>query len=171
VVVVRTFSNQAAAALDKSRLDDYGVFCALVHENAHLYGGAPLAMPIRLVVDDDEAEWAVAVLGGDLESAVRIEDRMDSAVGDDDTSSVPGFGGNNPWELLVVGFYLLLPGLTVLQTTYPDIPLTDQRASRAIAAVALMHLFGWLGISAAVALAITYACVERSLFARHKHAS
>jgi hypothetical protein len=171
VVAVRTFWNQAEAALDKSRLHDYGVFCALVHENAHLYGGAPLAMPIRLLVDDDEAEWAIAVLSGDLEGAVTIENSTETAVGHDDTSALPGFDRDNPWELLVIGFYLLLPGLTVLQTTYPDILLTDQRASRAIAAVALMHLFGWLGISAAVALAITYACVKRSSVTRHKHAS
>ena len=58
MIAIRTYWNPAEAALGKTLLDNYEVACALFHENANLYGRAPMAMPIRLVVREDQADWA-----------------------------------------------------------------------------------------------------------------
>jgi hypothetical protein len=62
MVTLRTYSNPAEAALAKSLLDDHKIFCSLADENVNLYGGGPLAMPIRLLVADDQAEEAARSL-------------------------------------------------------------------------------------------------------------
>ena len=46
----------------KSLLDDHKIFCSLADENVNLYGGGPLAMPIRLLVAEDQAEDAARIL-------------------------------------------------------------------------------------------------------------
>ncbi len=50
------------AAIAKSRLDDHEIFCALADENVNLYGGGTMAMPIRLLVAEDQAEKAARIL-------------------------------------------------------------------------------------------------------------
>jgi tetratricopeptide (TPR) repeat protein len=62
VVTLRTYSNPAEAAIAKSLLDDHKIFCSLADENVNLYGGGPLAMPIRLLVAEDQAEEAARIL-------------------------------------------------------------------------------------------------------------
>ena len=62
VVTIRTYSNPAEAAMAKSLLDSQDIFCTLADENVNLYGGGPLAMPIRLVVAEDQAQEAMRVL-------------------------------------------------------------------------------------------------------------
>jgi hypothetical protein len=62
MVTLRTYSNPVEAALAKSLLDDHKIFCSLADENVNLYGGGPLAMPIRLLVADDQAEEAARIL-------------------------------------------------------------------------------------------------------------
>ena len=42
----------------KSLLDSHDIFCRLADENVNLYGGGPLAMPIRLLVAEDEVQEA-----------------------------------------------------------------------------------------------------------------
>jgi len=49
MIAIRAYWSQAEAALAKSVLDNYEIPCALLHENANLYGRAPFAMPVRLV--------------------------------------------------------------------------------------------------------------------------
>jgi hypothetical protein len=61
MVTLRTYSNPAEAALAKSLLDDHKIFCSLADENVNLYGGGPLAMPIRLLVAEDQAEEAARI--------------------------------------------------------------------------------------------------------------
>lgn len=46
----------------KSLLDSHDIFCRLADENVNLYGGGPLAMPIRLVVAEDQAQEAEQIL-------------------------------------------------------------------------------------------------------------
>ena len=53
MVTLRTYSNPVEAAIAKSRLDYHKIFCALADENVNLYGGGPMAMPIRLLVVED----------------------------------------------------------------------------------------------------------------------
>lgn len=171
MVAVRVFWSQAEAALHKSRLDDHEIFSALLHENAHLYGGAPMAMPIRLLVDDYEAELALCILYGDLEAAAKLDKLADITSLPADITSDAGSDNQNPWELLVMAFYCLLPGWTVLQTKYPVIMQTDRRASRALAAVAIVHFFGWLGVAVAVTLVLAYVHLRRVAASREKDIS
>jgi tetratricopeptide (TPR) repeat protein len=46
----------------KSLLDSNDILCRLADENANLYGGGPMAMPIRLLVAEDQAEEAARIL-------------------------------------------------------------------------------------------------------------
>jgi len=62
VVTLRTYSNPAEVAIAQSLLDDHKIFCSLADENVNLYGGGPLAMPIRLLVGEDQAEEAARIL-------------------------------------------------------------------------------------------------------------
>src|SRR5439155_12491751 len=62
VVTIRTYSNPAEAAIAKSLLDNHDIFCRLADENVNLYGGGPLAMPIRLLVAEDQAQEAMRIL-------------------------------------------------------------------------------------------------------------
>jgi hypothetical protein len=57
MVTVRTYSNPNQAALAKSLPGNYEIPCALLHEHANvLY---PLAMPVRLLVEDGQADLAM----------------------------------------------------------------------------------------------------------------
>ena len=62
MVTIRAYSNSAEAAMTKSLLDSHDIFCRLADENVNLYGGGPLAMPIRLLVAEDQAEQAARIL-------------------------------------------------------------------------------------------------------------
>jgi tetratricopeptide (TPR) repeat protein len=62
LVTLRSYSNALDAAIAKSRLDDHQIVCNLADENAHLYGGGPLAMPVRLLVEEEQAERAAHIL-------------------------------------------------------------------------------------------------------------
>src|SRR6266446_10503057 len=46
----------------KSLLDDREIVCSLADENSNLYGGGPLAMPIRLLVAEEQVEQAGHIL-------------------------------------------------------------------------------------------------------------
>ena len=46
----------------KSLLDDHKIVCSLADENSNLYGGGPLAMPIRLLVAEEQVEQARHIL-------------------------------------------------------------------------------------------------------------
>jgi hypothetical protein len=62
VVALRAYSNPVEAAMAKSLLDNHNIFCRLADENVNLLGGGPLAMPIRLLVAEDQAEEAARIL-------------------------------------------------------------------------------------------------------------
>jgi tetratricopeptide (TPR) repeat protein len=62
MVTLRTYSNPAEAAMAKSLLDDQKIVCSLADENSNLYGGSPLAMPIRLLVAEEQVEQARHIL-------------------------------------------------------------------------------------------------------------
>ena len=161
MVTVRTYWNQAEAALAKSLLDNYEIFCALIHENANLYGSAPIAMPIRLVVDEIQAEHAIWILRGEPERAAEADTTL-TGYSPTDKEPPPDLTSRNPWELLVISFYFLLPGLCVLRTKYPAMVGTRMRLPYAIAAVSILHLLGWVGILFAISLIVAYAYVRRA---------
>jgi len=67
---------------------------------------------------DDQVDRAIAILTGDFDRAADIETR----------EQLTNFGwehshkevaDRNPWELLMLAFYVLLPAVCVLQTKYP----------------------------------------------------
>src|SRR5213592_1771594 len=62
MITLRVFDSAAEAAIAKSVLDDRGISCSLADEASHLYGGAPTAMPVRLLVREDQAEEAQRIL-------------------------------------------------------------------------------------------------------------
>ncbi|MDQ6624068.1 MAG: DUF2007 domain-containing protein [Verrucomicrobiota bacterium] len=62
MVTLCSFHNPVEAALAKSRLDDRNIFCSLADENVNRLGGAPFAMPIRLLVAEEQAEEAKRIL-------------------------------------------------------------------------------------------------------------
>ena len=156
MIAIRVYWNPAEAALEKSVLDNYEVACALFHENANLYGRAPMAMPIRLVVRDDQADWAVCILTSNFEAATALEQIPEEMPPDGGESSLSGLREGKPWELLIVAFYFFLPGICFLQTHYPA---KLSRAVRGeIAAVTVSHFLGWI--------AITFALLLLALFQR-----
>ena len=61
MITLRVFDSAAEAAIAKSVLDDHGISSSLADEAAHLYGGAPGAIPVRLLVRDDHADEALRI--------------------------------------------------------------------------------------------------------------
>jgi hypothetical protein len=112
-------------------------------------------MPIRLCVDKDQAAQAAYILVGDLEGMAELEKMADDQPPEDETTtSEPGVG--NPWELLVIAFYFLIPAIGFLHIDYPGAFGTTAWARYAISAVAVAHLLGWLSIAFASALVAAY---------------
>jgi predicted negative regulator of RcsB-dependent stress response len=62
VITLRTYANATEAGLAKSILEEHNIFSSLADENANLYGGAPLAMPVRLLVNETQADEALRIL-------------------------------------------------------------------------------------------------------------
>ena len=62
MITLRVFDSAAEAAIAKSVLDDHGISSSLADEASHLYGGAPGAIPVRLLVLEDQAEQARRIL-------------------------------------------------------------------------------------------------------------
>jgi hypothetical protein len=160
MLTVRTDWNRNNAILIKSFLENYEVQCVLVHEYANLL--YPFAMPIRLLVADDQVDRAIAILTGDFDRAAEIETA--EAAGETVTGSISPkqLDDRNPWELLVVAFYILLPAACVLQTKYPVFVKFTWRIRREIAAVTVFHFIGWLEAIVAAILVVTYVRLWRS---------
>ena len=142
MIAIRAYWSQAEAALAKSVLDNYEVPCALLHENANLYGRAPMAMPVRLVALEDRAEWAAYVLSGDFEAAAKIEEIAAEMTPPPVEGALPRLVKDSPWELLMIAFYFLLPGICFLHTEYPTKLSYNRAVQREIAAVAIAHFLG-----------------------------
>jgi tetratricopeptide (TPR) repeat protein len=62
MITLRVFDSAAEAAIAKSVLDDHGISSSLADEAAHIWAGAPGAIPVRLLVREDQAEEALRIL-------------------------------------------------------------------------------------------------------------
>jgi tetratricopeptide (TPR) repeat protein len=63
MITLRTHLNPLEAGMAKSLLDDHQIVCSLADENSNLYAGTgQIAIPIRLLVSDDQAEQARHIL-------------------------------------------------------------------------------------------------------------
>jgi hypothetical protein len=153
VVTVRAYNSAAEAALAKSLLDDYEIECALADENTHLY--VPYAVPVRLVVNESDAERAQHILDGHPEEAADGQSEFVAA------ESFPT-DRRKPWELLAIAFAFLLPAICVLQIKAPAKFSRDSMVRREIATVDVYHLLAWLGIIFAAFLVVLYVWVTRS---------
>ena len=162
MIAIRTYWSPAEAALEKSLLDNYEIPCALFYENANLYGRASLAMPIRLVVRDDQADWAVCILNGDFEAAAEVEQISATMTAAPDSTSLSGREKDRPWELLVIAFYFFLPAVCRLHAEYPARMSYNRAVRGEIAAVAVSHFLGWLAITFALFLVALFRYAWRS---------
>ena len=83
MVTLRSYSSPVEAAMAKSLLDDHGIVCALADENSNLYAGTgAIAIPIRLLVEEEQVDQARHVLDDtrqslpdDLEPADSVADK------------------------------------------------------------------------------------------------
>jgi hypothetical protein len=162
MIAIRAYWTQADAALAKSVLDNYDVPCALLHENANLYGRAPFAMPVRLVALEDRAEWAAYVLSGDFEAAAKIEEIAAEMTPPPVEGASPRLVKDNPWELLMIAFYFFLPGICFLHTEYPANVSYNRAVRREIAAVTTAHFLGWIAVAFAILLVALFWYALRS---------
>jgi len=160
MVTVRTDWNPHTAALAKSLLDDYEIPCVLLHENANLL--YPFAMPVRLLVGDDQADRAIQILNGNVERAAEIEVGEDIA--DTAIESATETANRNPWELLMLAFYLFVPAMFVLRTSYSDVIAGNSWTRYVVARARITHFLSWLAILLAVALVVAYFHVRRTSF-------
>lgn len=160
MVTIRTYWSSAQAALAKSVLDNYEIPAALLDENASLYNrGAQFAVPVRLVVDETEVERAVHILNAEFEKADEIELRGDAT---SMSSGEPENPSRNPWELLVLAFYLFVPSVVVLSTKYPFVTAPGPRARYWIAKATVFHFLSWLAVILAAVLIGFYFRVRRA---------
>lgn len=162
MVTVRTYWNPIDAALHKSLLDNYEIECAVLHENSNLYSrGAQFAVPVRLVVDEGDVDRAICILSGDLEKAAMVELVEEKAETVSDSASSFRIANRNPWELLVLAFYLAVPAICVLCTKFPKRALGNF-SRYYVARGMIAHFLSWLAIMSAVALVFEYFRVRRS---------
>src|SRR5438067_2238065 len=112
MLTLRRYISLPNAALAKTLLENYEVFCRLFDENAHCLGYY-LMKPVRLMVADRQLERAARILS--YAEAASIPDD-DLAAADDNASALvldeEIFGepepeepqerweSNNPWEIL-----------------------------------------------------------------------
>jgi putative signal transducing protein len=181
MVTLRAYSNPAEAALAKSLLDDHNILCSLADENAYLYGGAPFAMPVRIVVADEQAEEADRVLKNADRSFADSDSSPSSGVQEAiETINQEGLPGweqrlsqqppteNNPWEILALAFLLLLPGLALLLQKHGLILVgwrggRISRTATSIVSPATAHVWGALVIAVALLLTILYFYARRAI--------
>ena len=117
MITLRAFFTPAEAALAKSLLDDHGIVCGLADENSYLYGGAPLAMPVRLLVAEDQAEEALRILkhppdGVSAGPGTEHEDTAIVSVSSADNREAER--KNSPWEFLLIALLVSVPGILLL---------------------------------------------------------
>lgn len=181
MVTLRAFSNPAEAALAKSLLDDHSIFCSLADECAYLYGGAPLAMPVRILVPDDQAEEADHVFKNAAGHFTDFDPSADNGVQEtietasqerlperEEQLSQRSPAKNNPWEILAFASFLLLPGLSLLLQKH-SLGLVAWRGGRisrrsiTVFSPATEHVVGVLVIAVALLLTISYFYTRRAI--------
>ena len=121
MVTLRTYLSPVEAAMAKSLLDDQKITCSLADENSNLYGGGPMAMPIRLLVAEEQVEQAGHILDDAREP---LPDDFDpgSSLPEKTESSEPEIHAaldklrrTNHWIASMVGLLLVLTIYLVIE--------------------------------------------------------
>lgn len=163
MVTVRTFWSPAQAALAKSLLDNYEIPCALLDENSSVYSrGGQFAVPIRLAVDESEVDRAICLLNGEFEKAIEPdfggtvnEISIEDSVEDEKAN-------RNPWELLVIAFYLSVPAICLILTKFP-VDVAGRWGRYYVARATITQFLSWLGFGLALFLAVIYFVIRGSV--------
>src|SRR5438105_15563535 len=103
MVTLRTYLNPTQALLDKTLLDSSDIFCALADQNANLYGGGPFAMPVRLLVAEEQAEEADRLLKNNDQLSPEEQASTFPTEPAEEEMSEEG-ANNNPWEILTIAW-------------------------------------------------------------------
>jgi Putative prokaryotic signal transducing protein len=154
MLTLGTYRNLMDASLAKLLLDDHDIFCRLFDENAFLWGGAPFAMPVRLVVSDAQFEKAARILAG--ETVPETEDRQEGLE--------EFVRSNNPWEILAIAYLFLVPGLGFLLESRWLILVVSRRKWITITLSPLqLHVIGGALILVALLLVVLYFRARREI--------
>ena len=96
-----------------------------------------------------------------LEKAAEFEageDANEIAVNETSSSEVPD---RNPWELLMIAFYFLLPAICLIATKFSQ-NVTGRWARYYVARATVTQFLGWVGVIFAAFLVILYFWLRRS---------
>ena len=118
-------------------------------------------MPVRLVVDDDEAARAIYILNGDFEKAAELEAAKENDQALPDAAATIEKANRNPWELLLIAFYLALPAICLIRTHFPT-DVTGRWARYFVARATLTQFLSWLMVLLAAVLVVFYFRVRLS---------
>lgn len=166
MVTLRAFSNPAEAALAKSLLDDHGIVSSLADENSYLYGGAYLAMPVRLVVAEEQLEEAARILSDPpdgLHVAPAVQKQIAQA--SSELSNEQDETDNNPWQLLVIALLVAIPGVVLLAQSQDLLLLVvrGRRYSTAAIPPITTHVVGLMFLAVSGLLVFLYFYVRRDI--------
>jgi hypothetical protein len=163
MVTVRTYWNLAEAALAKSLLDNYEVPAALLDENANLYNrGGQFAVPIRLIVHEEDVDRAICILNADFDKAAELQNGKGGSHVQIDDVTTPEKANRNPWELLVIAFYLLVPAICLISTSFPT-DVGGRWGRYYVVRVTITRFLSWVAIICAASLIAFYFAVRRSV--------
>jgi len=165
MVTLRTYLNPTQALLDKTLLDNNEIFCAIADQNVNLYGGGPFAMPVRLLVTEEQAEEADCILKSS-DQFWSEEQAATFAIEPAKRESKEEQANDNPWEILGIASLFFFPGICLLLQTRP----AWLRRGRAMLSVSVLHAVGWLAIVVGLSFTVLYLYTRRSL-TRDKNAA
>jgi uncharacterized membrane-anchored protein len=158
VVTLRTYLNPTQALLDKTLLDSNEIFCYIADQNANLYGGGPFAMPVRLLVAEEQAEEAHRI----LKNSDQLSPEEQAATFPTEPAkqeSKEEKTNSNPWEILAIALLFFLPGVYLLLQIRP----AWMRRGSTMVPVSVLHGAGWLAIAVGLSFTVLYFYTRRSL--------
>ncbi len=175
MVTLRAYLNPTDVLVAKAHLNDHAIECAVADEFAHMYGGAPFAMPIRLLVREEDLPAAARVLD-QLNIVAGAESTQTGDVGEpaldvlpEDTSlerdlvprpratALPG--PNNPWEILIVALLFLVPGVALFLNNRALVLLPPRNQGRLLPTILsplMSHFLALVPLGIAAALVVLY---------------
>lgn len=166
MVTLRAFSSPAEAALAKSLLDDHGIVSSLADENSWLYGGAPFAMPVRLLVAEQQLEEAARILK-DPPDGLQVEPSVEKEIAQAASRlKHKEKHADNPWQLLALAALVAVPGVMLLLQKYNLLLVAYNRPTRrgtTIIPPTDAHILGLLILAIACFLVFLYVYVRRDI--------